>query len=267
VSDTSDFTPGNISVTFTNPFYIDRYEVTVRRFKKWIDANRPVPSAGTMLDPGGAYGWLWDDSWYVSEHGFDTVECYKPATAGTGPNTWDVAELTGVDTLPMTCVTWFEAVAFCAWENKRLPTHAEWVYAASGGSEQRIYPWGTEAPEDCSVATFNNPSQPLCGFPIPVGSAPGSATVGTQVYDMAGGVFEWVWDVDWNDDAAFPSLANDYAGPPPAAPELRTRKGGAYIVPEEPGDSRLENFRYESFEPNTFFGDAGFRCARSAPGP
>ncbi|WP_438024027.1 formylglycine-generating enzyme family protein [Sorangium sp. So ce233] len=56
------------------------------------------------------------------------------------------------ETLPMNCITWFEAMAFCAWDGGRLPTEAEWNYAAAGGEEQRDYPWGDTFAQDRVVS-------------------------------------------------------------------------------------------------------------------
>src|SRR5208337_5658772 len=59
--------------------------------------------------------------------------------------TWTSAPGTQ-ETLPINCVNWYAAYAFCIWDGGFLPREAEWEYAAAGGSEQREYPWGSAAP-------------------------------------------------------------------------------------------------------------------------
>jgi formylglycine-generating enzyme len=96
----------------------------------------------------------------------------------------------------MNCIDWFEAEAFCIWDGGRLPTEAEWNYAAAGGSAQRTYPWGSPAP-DCNYANFHNTDYcvlPGTGRVNRVGS---ESTKGDGAYgqsDLAGNVAEWVQD-------------------------------------------------------------------------
>lgn len=119
-------------------FRLDQYEVTVARFRAFVEAglgvstNPPAPGAGAHPRIV-ASGWVpeWNGELAAS------TAALKARLAG---GTWTDAPGDG-ELRPITNVRWFEAFAFCAWDGGRLPTNAEWEYAASGGSEQRYYPW------------------------------------------------------------------------------------------------------------------------------
>ncbi|HVJ16609.1 MAG TPA: SUMF1/EgtB/PvdO family nonheme iron enzyme [Polyangiaceae bacterium] len=96
--------------------------------------------------------------------------------------TWTTDPLLN-ETKPINCVSWYVAFAFCFWDGGRLPTEAEWEYAAAGGDENRREVWGTDAyyPELA-------PDEPLA-----VGSTPGTQARWGH-HDLAGSVLEWVLD-------------------------------------------------------------------------
>lgn len=243
------------TASLTRSFAIDRHEVTVERFRAWVKAGRAVPCAGCSLDPGGPYAtrMTWNASWSVrakdgASYTIDAdCSCPKPYH----PTTYNRTD----GRLPMTCVTWYQAAAFCASEGKRLPTETEWEYAATGRGDGRTYPFeGTSV--DCEHATIDG-----CGFPVPVGTASRGASL-DGVLDLAGSVFEWVWDAE----GAYPgSATSDYSGPSTSGPQdaRHVRHGGAFI--SEAADPVLTNEARETFFGADFFSDAGFRCAKTLP--
>jgi formylglycine-generating enzyme required for sulfatase activity len=142
------------------------------------------------------------------------------------------------DNYPVVNVTWFDANTFCRWlsletgKDYRLPTEAEWEYAARGGLVRRSYPWGDESPagREC----FGK------GAPCAVGSFPPN---GYGLFDMAGSVAEWCQDTY---DSA----------------EARVVRGGSWTISEGKPEL-LWVSRRDRLDPDRIRNDLGFRVARA----
>ena len=143
--------------------------------------------------------------------------------------------------------------AYCAWANCRLPTEAEWEYAARGGSSRK-YPWGDQ---DADRKRANYRGEP--GQQTPVGLYPLGATP-EGVHDMAGNVWEWL--ADW-------FLQNYYRELPgenpkgPSAGDGRVLRGGSWSASPVP----LRTSYRAGFRPDDRDGNIGFRCAREVISP
>ncbi|HYQ18403.1 MAG TPA: SUMF1/EgtB/PvdO family nonheme iron enzyme [Polyangiaceae bacterium] len=114
-------------------FSLDKFEVTVGRFRAFVNAG-----FGTKANPPTGADW---QATYNDGLEPDTATLIADLEAST-ENSWSQAD----DYLPMNNATWYEALAFCIWDGGRLPTTLQWDYAATGGKEQRKYPWGNTNP-------------------------------------------------------------------------------------------------------------------------
>lgn len=186
-------------------FRLDKYEVTVGRFRKFVEAgmgtNISPPSAGA-----GAHAKIsgsgWDASWNVSL-ATDTSTLIAAVKCDATYQTWTDSPGTNED-LPVNCVTWYEAMAFCVWDGGYLPTNAEWNFAAAGGDEQRAYPWSNPAGSttiDCSHANYkiDVPSGEFCvngmtGGVARVGNKSPKGDGKWEQADLGGNLWEWALD-------------------------------------------------------------------------
>ena len=152
--------------------------------------------------------------------------------------------------LPAVNVSWTDASAYCRSRGARLPTEAEWEYAARG-PEGRTYPWG-EARPNAALARFGGQERKA----LKIGSLPQGATL-EGVHDLAGNVAEWVQDW-WHPGYYAQSPAADPLGP--ADGDYRVARGGSWNQP--PDELRASARLYHN--PDKGAGHIGFRCAKSA---
>lgn len=227
---------------FVDAFYMDKYEVTTTDYAKFVEAKRRPAP------------WNW-----------------KEGKVNPGQEQW-----------PVYNVTWDNAVAYCTWAGKRLPTEAEWEKAARGGLDRKLYPWAdifepeakaesTAAPAAAPAATADGDRPPKktiklarYGFPngpVAVGSFPPN---GYGLYDVTGNVWEWI--ADWYGQDYYPIAPSKN----PRGPEIgkyRVLRGGGWATSEEGGGQRaLLGVHYRNYAPGDQTSNVvGFRCAKDAP--
>jgi formylglycine-generating enzyme required for sulfatase activity len=215
-------------------FYIDRYEVTNAEYRKFI-LKHPQWRKDKISSAlhNGKYLSDWNGNEFAAGH----------------------------ENFPVVNVSWYAAVAYCQSNHMRLPTEAEWEYAARGGSRGKAFPWGDQLP-DRSRANY---SESGFGAAVAVGSYPAN---GYGIYDVAGNVWEYLSDEWQNYPASTEMQVDPVAGGDRFAAtdsylKVTTRRvirGGSW------GGSAI-NMRVtyrDSHPPNGAGDHVGFRCAMSA---
>ncbi len=241
-------------------FRLDTYEITVGRFRRFVSAyTRGMIAAGAGKNPNNAADPGWDKAWDASLPA-DSAALESAVRCSTTYETW-TSTAGANENKPMNCLPWYEAEAFCIWDGGRLPTEAEWNYAAAGGREQREYPWGsTEPGADAKLAIYNcyysGSSDCVAADIAPVGSvSAGNGRWGQA--DLAGNMWEWVQD--W--DGPYATACDNCAHVDKNSARYRMQRGGSFR-----GDASivLSSLRAAS-TPTYHLVDGGARCARSAP--
>lgn len=185
-------------------FYIDKYPVTNRDFFQFLE----------------------DDPTIKMNPAYRVRMPYFKIAAESKPNH------------PVVNVSWYDAIAYCLWAGKRLPTSKEWEKAARG-EDGRIFPWGNEFSKDnCnSLESGYNDTTPVDMYDK------GASLYGC--YDMVGNVFEWV--EDWAPIPRFTDIPNSE----------KINRGASFNRPKE----HTNCIYFESDPPHFIMIDVGFRCA------
>jgi sulfatase modifying factor 1 len=302
-------------VTFTdmgNPatvssFRLDKYEITVGRFRQFVGAviGGWLPASGsgkhTHLNHGqglsdssstqGTFETGWNSSW--NNNLSTTASGWNANLNCTGDGivpTW-TASLGSNEVQPINCVNWYQAYAFCSWDGGFLPSEAEWNYAASGGSEQRYYPWSIPPSSqaiDCTYANYtplnytDSGGAPLSyRAPCVVSQNPNADpavanNVGSESpkgdgkwghTDLAGNVSEWT--LDWFVPYAVPCADCAYVGTASEPVSTTVDRGGSFdslasgFSQVNPGWGPVLASNRNSVAPTMNITTLGARCART----
>ncbi|AUX34780.1 hypothetical protein SOCE836_069570 [Sorangium cellulosum] len=256
VSSTDDSFPAAVS-----DFRLDKFEITVGRFRAFVEAGRGVqenpPAIGAGRNPHvDGSGWI--AGW--NRRLEPNTAALKSALQCNGDRLWTWTDAPGPnEELPINCITWFEAFAFCAWDGGRLPTEAEWNYAAAGGDEHRPYPWGADLDGERAAyaCTGDGSAAGDCALSdiLPVGSKPsGDGRWGHS--DLAGNL--WEWTMDWWRDALLTPCIDCVHRVDGERDATRVTRGGSYRAPASDLRAGNRDFSYPFDRVNNI----GARCAR-----
>lgn len=255
---------GPVHVVAVGPFSIDPLAVTNDAFAAFAVATDHVTEAER-------YGWsfvfgglLPDD--FPDTQGVASAPWWRQVLGASwrrpeGPH----SGLDGRGQHPVVHVSWADAQAYCAWSGTRLPTEAEWEYAASGGRTGARFPWGDDLEPgghhrmNVFQGTFPSSNTSADGY---AGTAPVDAYPpnGFGLHNMTGNV--WEWCADWFDPGWYEQRESvDPVGPPSGT--HRVMRGGSYLCHE----SYCRRYRVTARSANTpdsSTGNLGFRVARDS---
>ncbi|GDY22598.1 hypothetical protein LBMAG56_39450 [Verrucomicrobiota bacterium] len=267
-------------------FWIDATEVTNEQFERFVKETGYVTTAERKPDPRDFPG-APPENLVAGSIVFSPPPGEVPLTDHfiwwryqRGAN-WrhpegPESDLKGREQHPVVQVSWFDAMAFCKWAGKRLPTEAEWEYAARGGLAGKEYMWGDELSPggkwQANIWQGRFPHENLAsdGFKgtAPVKSFPPN---GHGLFDMAGNAWEWCADLylpDYyaNCPAKNPPGPDTSFDPNEPGVTKRVQRGGSFLCTDLYCGAYRPSTRMKT-SPDTGLQHAGFRCALTAPGP
>ena len=250
---------GPVREVTLDAFHIDARPVTNERFAEFVRATSYQTEAerfgwSFVFQAHVAAGLVGDTvravPWWCKVNGADWRHPEGPGTS-----------IDERSDHPALHVSWNDAAEYAKWAGKRLPTEAEWEYAARGGLEQKLYPWGDDlTPEGkylCNIwqGDFPNEDTGEDGFrgPAPVDAFPPN---GYGLYTITGNVWEWCADWFHPQYHVFATRANP-VGPPNGA--AKVMKGGSFLC-HKSYCNRYRVAARTSNTPDSSTQNIGFRC-------
>mgnify|MGYP000393783545 CR=1 FL=1 len=249
-------------MTYLDDFFLDANEVTCGEFIDWV--NEGIRRHEITIDTV-RHGE--ESTHFVVYRGrtianlFEFESLSDHGCIGALDRNGQARILEGNRGRPIAAVSWFGASAYCAARGARLPTEAEWQYAASGRARFR-YPWGDEAPR-CDRVLFGRGLEKYQECLAPQAGTPATWQEGDRsrdgIYRLAGSMKEWVADCFQERYPDCPGICRNPLYDPPICDE-RVLRGGSWASPKEHLDAAHRGHQPPDVKPAY----VSFRCARSA---